>query len=48
MPFKSKAQLTLLRWKHPDVYKRWAKKYGTKIQGSKKPHEVRFTKSKKH
>lgn len=32
MPFKSKKQRNFLKWKHPGVYKKWKKKYGTKIR----------------
>lgn len=32
MPFRSVKQRNLLRWKHPKIYKRWKKKYGTKIR----------------
>ena len=28
MPFKSKAQMRYLYAKHPEIAKRWAKKYG--------------------
>ena len=32
MPFKSKAQRTYLRINRPDIYRRWARKYGTAIR----------------
>jgi hypothetical protein len=28
MPFKSKAQMRYMFWKHPEIAKRWSKKYG--------------------
>ena len=36
MPFKSVKQRNLLAWKHPEIYKKWKKKYGKKIGGRKK------------
>lgn len=41
MPFKSKRQKTWLAINKPEIYKRWKKKYGSKIKktsgrGSKK------------
>jgi hypothetical protein len=35
MPFKSKKQRNYLRWKKPKVYKKWKRKYGTKIRRGK-------------
>jgi hypothetical protein len=29
MPFESEAQRKFLWWKHPEIARRWAKKYGT-------------------
>lgn len=36
MPFKSEAQRKYLWAKHPAVAKKWAKKYGSKIEPKKK------------
>ena len=37
MPFKSAKQLRFMYAKHPDIAKRWAKKYGVpKFKGKKK------------
>lgn len=36
MPFRSKAQMKYMFAKHPDIAKRWAKKYGgVKGKGNK-------------
>jgi hypothetical protein len=35
MPFRSKKQRELLKWKKPKVYKKFKKEYGTKIVPSK-------------
>jgi hypothetical protein len=36
MPFRSKKQKTWLAINKPKIYKKWKKKYGTKIRGKKK------------
>jgi len=36
MPFKSLKQRKYLWAKHPDIAKRWTKKYGSKIKKGKK------------
>ena len=36
MPFKSKKQKKFMFAKHPDIAKRWAKKYGSKVKAKKK------------
>lgn len=36
MPFKSAKQRRFLYARYPQIAKRWAKKYGTKIRGKKK------------
>lgn len=36
MPFKSVKQRKFMFAKHPDIAKRWVKKYGAKIKRSKK------------
>jgi hypothetical protein len=38
MPFKSKKQMRLLAWKHPEVYKKWKKKYGIPKKFKKTDH----------
>jgi len=35
MPFRSKKQRELLKWKKPAVYRKWKAKYGTKIRKKK-------------
>jgi len=30
-PFRSKKQRKFLWWKHPDIARKWTKKYGSKI-----------------
>lgn len=35
MPFRSKKQRNYLKREEPGVYKRWKKKYGTKIRPKK-------------
>lgn len=35
MPFKSVRQRKFMHAKHPDIAKRWAKKYGTKVKRGK-------------
>lgn len=32
MPFKSEKQRTFLKINHPDIYKRWKKKYGPEVR----------------
>ena len=32
MSFKSKKQRNYLKWKHPKLYKKWKRKYGTKVK----------------
>ena len=34
MPFKSYAQLAWLKHNKPGIFRRWAKKYGTKVKGN--------------
>lgn len=34
-PFVSKKQRNFLKWKKPQIYKRWVKKYGKKIKKKK-------------
>ncbi|MFA6100404.1 MAG: hypothetical protein WC750_06085 [Patescibacteria group bacterium] len=42
MPFKSKAQQKFMFAKHPEIAKRWAKKYGVpKNLPEKKSHGIR-------
>lgn len=36
MPFRSRKQRNYLRWKHPKIYRRWKRKYGTKIRKKRK------------
>ena len=36
MPFKSIKQRKYMWWAHPDIAKRWTKKYGSKVVKSKK------------
>jgi len=36
MPFRSKKQRVYLAINEPEVYKRWKKKYGTKVVPKKK------------
>lgn len=36
MPFRSKKQRTWMAINKPEIYKRWKKKYGTKIRKGKK------------
>jgi hypothetical protein len=36
MPFKSKKQQDFLRINHPEIYKKWKKKYGTKTKKTSK------------
>ena len=36
MPFKSKKQMIFLKINNPEVYKKWKKKYGTKVKPKKK------------
>ena len=36
MHFKSKKQQDFLKINHPEIYRKWKKKYGTKIKKSKK------------
>lgn len=36
MPFRSKAQRRLLRWKHPRIYRKWKRRYGAKIRRKKR------------
>jgi len=36
MPFRSRKQKRYLAWKHPKIYRRWKKKYGTKIRKNRK------------
>jgi len=36
MPFKSLKQRKYLWAKHPEIAKRWTKKYGSKVAGKKK------------
>ena len=35
-PFRSEKQLAWLRLNKPDIYERWKKKYGIKVQPKKK------------
>jgi hypothetical protein len=37
MPFKSKKQQDFLRINHPEIYKKWKKKYGVKPRKSGRP-----------
>jgi len=32
MPFRSSKQRAFLRWRHPEIYRRWKKRYGLKIR----------------
>jgi len=41
MPFKSKKQRAYLFANEPEIAKRWAKKYGTKIKKSEPPKKSR-------
>ena len=36
MPFKSKKQQDFLRINHPEIYKKWKKKYGVKPRKTRK------------
>jgi hypothetical protein len=36
MPFKSKKQREWMKINKPETYKKWKKKYGTRIEPSKK------------
>ena len=36
MPCKSQKQQDFLKINHPEIYRKWKKKYGTKIKKSKK------------
>ena len=36
MPFKSKKQQDFLRINHPEIYKKWKKKYGSKSKKTRK------------
>jgi len=36
MPFRSKKQRIFLAIHHPDIYKRWKRKYGTKVRPKRK------------
>lgn len=36
MPFKSKRQRDFLKIHHPNIYRRWKNKYGTKIRKGRK------------
>lgn len=36
MPFKSVKQRKYLWWKHPEIARRWTKKYGSKIRKKKR------------
>ena len=36
MPFRSKKQRKFMWAKHPDIARRWTKKYGSKVVKSKK------------
>ena len=36
MPFKSEKQRRFMYMKHPEIAKKWSKKYGSKIQPKKK------------
>lgn len=36
MPFKSEKQRRFMYAKHPEIAKRWTKKYGSKIRKGKK------------
>jgi len=48
MPFKSYKQLAYLKANEPEVYKRWKRKYGTKIRGDgKKRGTIRRRKKKR-
>ena len=39
MPFKSEKQRKFMYSKHPEIAKRWTKKYGSKIVKSKKTYK---------
>jgi|TARA_A100001391_G_C5066316_1_gene277278 hypothetical protein len=45
MPFKSKKQQDFLKIHHPEIYRKWKKKYGTKIKKATKKKKT--TKKKK-
>ena len=45
MPFKSKKQQDFLKINHPEIYRKWKKKYGTKIKKATKKKKT--TKKKK-
>jgi len=36
MPFKSKKQRDWMKINRPDLYRKWKKKYGTKVKKGKK------------
>ncbi len=41
MPFKSKKQQDFLKINHPEIYRKWKKKYGTKIKKVTKKKTVK-------
>ena len=48
MPFVSEAQRRFMYAKHPEIAKRWSKKYGSKIQPhAKKKKKYNFKKAEK-
>ena len=38
-PFRSSKQRNFLKWKHPEIYKKWVKKYSKKIKSKIKKTE---------
>ena len=44
MPFKSEAQRRFMHAKHPEIAKKWDKKYGKAIVGLKKAKTSKDTK----
>ena len=47
MPYKSARQRAYMHAQHPEIAKKWDKKYGSKIGSSKKSRDARLKALKK-